>query len=582
MERKLEEKMAGIMNKPGVVGAICVDNKGLTLSDDSSSSSDDCEMAGSPKKSPKKAPDEILSGSVRSASFNIIFQVITRVFTFMLNAFILRYVSHDVLGICNVRLALLYSSVMFLSREPFRRAVLRKSESDSWLETINLIWLVIPCTVFWSVFLGLVWCYLLSQPGAFPDSAEAVQYRLSVWVMCFALVVDSFTEVPYILGQYFLFYRLRIVGDTLLIAVRSFCLCIAVVKFPSTAIFSYAFGTLVGVICVSSLYYGYFYYYIHNVARRDLPFGSISALLPRSGLRFPKDLQILAWTFFKQGILKQLLTEGERYMMTFLDVLTFKEQGIYDLVANLGSLAARFVFLPIEESSYSYFAQSLQKQAKSVTRTKELMVEIGAVLGRLVRMMSLVGMVIIVYGLPFSNTVLFLYGGSRLSDEGPGTRLLQANCINIFTLALNGVTEAFTFAAMSKDQMDKFNKRLVWFSGIYLFAAWILTSYFGSIGFFIANSINMSLRIIQSCTLVQLKFSVYKINPFNFWLPKVNTIAVFGMSTIVIWTLSLFDVGRVLFVLVGLVIFATNCLAALYFDKDLTSFFLNIYKTKSA
>jgi len=32
MERKLEEKMAGIMSKPGVVGAICVDNKGLTLS----------------------------------------------------------------------------------------------------------------------------------------------------------------------------------------------------------------------------------------------------------------------------------------------------------------------------------------------------------------------------------------------------------------------------------------------------------------------------------------------------------------------------------------------------------------------
>ncbi|CAL8102717.1 unnamed protein product [Orchesella dallaii] len=543
MERKLEEKMAGIMNKPGVVGAICVDNKGLTLSDrsrtpiidDSSSSSDDGEMAGSPKKSQTKAPDEILSGTVRSASFNIVFQVITRVFTFMLNAFILRYVSHDVLGICNVRLALLYSSVMFLSREPFRRAVLRKSENDCWLETINLIWLVIPCTLFWSISLGLVWCYLLSQPGDFPDSAEAVQYRLSVWLMCFALVLDSFTEVPYILGQYFLFYRLRIVGDTTLIAVRSLCLCIAVVKFPSAAIFSYAFGTLVGVMCVGAVYYGYFYYYIHQIAKRDLPVKSVLLLLPRAGLRFPLGLKVLAWTFFKQGILKQLLTEGERYMMTFLDVLTFEEQGIYDLVSNLGSLAARFVFLPVEESSYSYFAQSLQKQAKSLTRTKEIMVEIGAVLGRLVRMMSLIGMIIIVYGLPYSNTVLFLYGGSRLSDEGPGTSLLQANCINILALALNGVTEAFTFAAMSKEQMDKFNKRLIWFSVIYLLAAWILTSYFGSIGFFIANSINMTLRIIQSCTLVQLKFSEHKISPFKFWMPKVNVIAAFGISAAIVW-----------------------------------------------
>lgn len=109
---------------------------------DDSSSSDDEEIVGSPKKSRHKGPGEILSGSVRSASFNIVFQVFTRIFTFLLNAFILRYVSHDVLGVCNVRLALYYSSVMFLSREPFRKAVFRKNEKDSWPETINLVWLV--------------------------------------------------------------------------------------------------------------------------------------------------------------------------------------------------------------------------------------------------------------------------------------------------------------------------------------------------------------------------------------------------------------------------------------------------------
>lgn len=62
----------------------------------------------------------------------------------------------------------------------------------------------------------------------------------------------------------------------------------------------------------------------------------------------------------------------------------------------------------------------------------------------------------IVYGIPYSNTVLFLYGGSKLSEQGPGTRLLQANCAYIFIMALNGVTEAFTFAAMTQAQMDKY------------------------------------------------------------------------------------------------------------------------------
>lgn len=274
-------------------------------------------------------------------------------------------------------------------------------------------------------------------------------------------------------------------------------------------------------------------------AKRDLPFGSIKALFPRTDIARPSELTTLVWTFYKQGLLKQLLTEGERYMMTFLNVLTFEEQGVYDLVSNLGSLAARFVFLPVEESAYSFFAQSLTKLAKAGSKkTKEMLIEIGAVLGRLVRMMSLIGLVILVYGLPYSNTVLYLYGGEMLSDKGPGTKLLQANCINIFTLALNGVTEAFTFAAMSKEEMDKFNKRLVWFSGIYLFAAWLFTWYLGSVGFFVANAINMGLRITQSCTLVNKKFAAYKVNPFRWWLPKTRVMATFATSAILISILT--------------------------------------------
>lgn len=323
---------------------------------------------------------------------------------------------------------------------------------------------------------------------------------------------------------------------------RSFCLCIAVVKFPSSAIFSYAFGTLLGAMCVMLVYYGYFYYYVHFVAsaKRDFPFGSMKFFLPRMGItKLPSELSTLVWTFFKQGVLKQLLTEGERYMMTFLDMLSFEEQGIYDLVSNLGSLAARFVFLPVEESAYAFFAQSLTKQAKSGSKKmKEMMIEIGAVLGRLVRMMSLIGMIVLVYGLPYSSTVLYLYGGERLSDEGPGTKLLQANCVNILTLALNGITEAFTFAAMTKQQMDKFNKRLVWFSMIYLGTAWILTYYLGSVGFFIANSINMLLRIAQSCTLVRVTFSRYKINPFQWWIPQSGVIAAFGISSFLVFLLT--------------------------------------------
>lgn len=64
----------------------------------------------------------------------------------------------------------------------------------------------------------------------------------------------------------------------------------------------------------------------------------------------------------KQGVLKQVLTEGERYVMTLFAVLSFHEQGVYDVVNNLGSLAARFLFRPIEDSCYFYFSQSVKRE----------------------------------------------------------------------------------------------------------------------------------------------------------------------------------------------------------------------------
>ena len=60
-------------------------------------------------------------------------------------------------------------------------------------------------------------------------------------------------------------------------------------------------------------------------------------------------------------MLKQLLTEGERYLMTAFHLLEFAEQGLYDVVSNLGSLAARFLFQPVEENAYVYFSRTVQR-----------------------------------------------------------------------------------------------------------------------------------------------------------------------------------------------------------------------------
>lgn len=76
---------------------------------------------------------------------------------------------------------------------------------------------------------------------------------------------------------------------------------------------------------------------------------SYSKTLPANSL----SLLVL---FFKQSGLKQLLTEGERYVLS-LSSISMHDQGVYEIVNNLGSLFARFLFQPLEEGFYLYFSR---------------------------------------------------------------------------------------------------------------------------------------------------------------------------------------------------------------------------------
>lgn len=52
-------------------------------------------------------------------------------------------------------------------------------------------------------------------------------------------------------------------------------------------------------------------------------------------------------------------------------VLPFCFIGVYDIVNNLGSLVARLIFQPIEESFYIFFAKVLERE-KDATHQKQV------------------------------------------------------------------------------------------------------------------------------------------------------------------------------------------------------------------
>lgn len=83
--------------------------------------------------------------SLTTSTILILLQILCRILTFGINAYIVRNVGREVLGIMNVRLLLLESTLLFLSREAINRAALsansQRRDKCSWAQLINQMWL---------------------------------------------------------------------------------------------------------------------------------------------------------------------------------------------------------------------------------------------------------------------------------------------------------------------------------------------------------------------------------------------------------------------------------------------------------
>ena len=57
----------------------------------------------------------VVNSSLKAASLNMMTQVFFRLITFIMNAYVLRHISPDILGVIYVRLNLLDDTIIFLS-----------------------------------------------------------------------------------------------------------------------------------------------------------------------------------------------------------------------------------------------------------------------------------------------------------------------------------------------------------------------------------------------------------------------------------------------------------------------------------
>ncbi|KAK7476317.1 hypothetical protein BaRGS_00032435 [Batillaria attramentaria] len=444
---------------------------------------------------------KVLASTAKATSYNMVLQLMIRMMTFLLNAVVLRFISRDLLGVVNVRLTLLYSTILFLTKEAFDRACLSRAEGRDWRHVVNLMWCTAPLAVVWSLLLSSVWLYLLETP----DPALVPYYSVGVVTFAVSSCIEVLAEPLFVTGQAFLFVKLKVLSLGISQAIKVALTVALVLWLPHWGLISFSIAQIISSISYAVIYYGYFARYVTHDLKKDddqrFPLSSLRDFFPQPVPGKPfldGSLTHLTWSFFKQSFLKQILTEGERYVMTFFDVLSFADQG-----------------------KCTYYI--IYHDAISLS---------SSVLGVLLKIVTLIGSIILVFGYSNSFLALYIYGGETLSG-GTGPTLLRWYCLYVLVIAINGTTEGFVFATMSKEQVDKYNKKMLVFSVVFLTMAWYLTRLIGSVGFILANCLNMTARIVHSIIFIHGYFAGSRYRPLLQLMPSIPVLIVLVVSLVV-------------------------------------------------
>ncbi|RWA04137.1 hypothetical protein EKO27_g10971 [Xylaria grammica] len=515
---------------------------------------------------------EKTGSAVRGASLLIVLQVASRAITFVANQLLLRFLTAQLLGI-SAQLEVYYLSVLFFARESLRVAVQRQGTSgddgddgdgakdpkqggenqaanvtDSQ-SVVNIAHLSLGLGLASS--LGLGWAYLRYVDAA---AASTPYLDTALRIYAIAALVELLSEPAFVVLQ----HRLRFGPRAAAESIATFLRCL--ITFGAAnwgwkqsldlGVLPFALGQLaygVGLLAVY-LWYGSglaksegFSLFPRRVGRdaasetTEKP--SVKNERYALGYFFTPTLQ-LASSLMAQSLVKHVLTQGDTFLVSILS--DPRSQGVYALANNYGSLLARLVFQPIEESSRNYFSKLLSSSPASATEeqsqdkatAKAQVHKARADLQALLKFYILLSLVVVSVG-PYAAPLLVqIVAGPRWSGSGAGA-VLARYCLYIPLLAVNGVAEAFVSSVATKSEVHRQSLWMGVFSLAFAAAGFVSLRILdlGAVGLVYANAINMVCRIIWSGAFIS---DYFRRNNVEFgWgelIPNVTALYVMGTA----------------------------------------------------
>lgn len=516
--------------------------------------------ANNPSAQPQKSSPSVIKG----ASLLIILQVASRLVTFVANQLLLRFLTAPLLAL-STQLEVFYLSVLFFARESLRVAIQRqgiagaaytKEDDDAdaaaarqeGQAVVNLGYLAVGLGSIVSVALG--WMYLASASANTLQTPWLVE---SLWLYGIAAMVELMSEPCFVLMQTRLQFGTRATAES----IATFLRCTVVF---GSAVWASRKGLDIGVLpfALGQLSYGISLLVVYLISGYRLALKTGFSILPKQLASdqnvvfllsyFYKPTVNLAGSMMAQSVVKHLLTQGDTFLISLFS--NPQAQGVYALANNYGSLLARLLFQPVEESSRSYFSRLLSSPSpsgngQSSSQPSSSVKEAKQNLHTILRLYILLSAIIVSIGPFAAPALLSIVAGKLWTGSGAG-QVLSTYCFYIPFMGLNGITEAFVASVASEAQVHRQSFWMGIFSAVFAASAFLFMRVLplGATGLVYANSINMLCRIIWSGAFINKFFKLRGLDFAPASLFPTTTIAVSLSTLVLLRQLRFHEVGQ--------------------------------------
>lgn len=483
------------------------------------------EMAAAEQKptaSSSEADQSSKSQSTPSGTlYLILIQAMSRGLTFAGNQVLLRFLSPELLGL-SVQLELFSVFVLYFSRESLRVALQRgsqisssaggnrgfaaKSRSEEGQAIVNSSYIAIAI----GVLLAVITAYLY-QHNASQTVTSSPSFTLALQIYVLATIIELSAEPSFVVLQQRLLYGARARSETLAAISKYVSACGAAFLLSNQGYSPSVLPAAVGQLCFSLVVSFDYARTAVPIARTD-NFSMVIKKIKTSPeyvwARFSRSFASLAATLYGQSIFKQILTQGDAYILSFFASLS--DQGAFALASNYGGLIARLFFQPIEEDSRNAFGRLLA----GATTGQHAVPNVSAALERLVNICHLYGIVAIgsccFLDRALPVMVRIIIGRAWWTPEI--SRILTSYCYYIPFMGFNGILDALVTSVATPAQIATQSLWMAVFTMIYAAAAYVSLEVLdmGAQGLIIANIINMTLRIGWSMVFISKLTSQYE------------------------------------------------------------------------